>query len=348
MSRTLDVSEQNVAKGHLDRRAFVRGGVLASLAWLVARPTLKRAAAKTAPRIIALQVTKVPLEPSASEWAAASASDISMDPQNITTPRIQEAGVKSLRARALYDAERVGILVEWTDANKQEEIGTVASFRDAVAIQFPSQPDKPIPYFGMGGPGTPVTIYQWKSDWQLGPKKDVDEAYPNMMSDVYPFSGVPAGKIPETSDYKEKGDVTYVTAWKAGNPLADLELQAKTSVEKLTAEGFGTAATAKQQDGQGKGEWANGAWRTVISLPRNQGGFTIADGQLLPLAFAAWDGSRQERNGRKAFSTWNELSIGGGGGLSPAVVGGIGAVAVAAVAGVAAAIWFRVRRRPAA
>ena len=75
-----------------------------------------------------------------------------------------------------------------------------------------------------------------------------------------------------------------------------------------------------------------------------------------------WDGSRDERNGQKAFSFWHDLSLGeapqpvtpavpageddSGGGVLVPLVGSLGGVAVAAVA---ALIGFRVwrgRRRP--
>lgn len=335
---------KTVDKGRIDRRSLLRGGAAVALGWLLARSVVKPVAAQQAvPRIVAVRVPQAPVDPAASEWASAQPVDVSMNPQNITTPRIQEAGVKSLRVRGLYDGDRLAVLAEWSDPNRETGLGTVASFRDAVAMQFPSHPDQATPYFGMGGPGTPVTIYQWKSDWQYAPKQDVDEAYPNMAVDVYPFSGVEAGRIPEATDYKEKGDLAYISAWKAGNALADLALQSTTSVEKLTAEGFGTAKTASKQDGQGNGVWERGAWKIVISAPRVQESFSMAEGQVLPLAFAAWDGSRKERNGRKAFSTWNEISFGAVGGLQPAVMGGIAVVAVAAMAGVAAALWIRLR-----
>jgi hypothetical protein len=80
------------------------------------------------------------------------------------------------------------------------------------------------------------------------------------------------------------------------------------------------------------------------------------------LALALWDGSRSERNGQKAFSQWQEMSLGapvaavaptaeapkvpteaeeGGGSVLAPVLGGVlGAAALA----VAAVIGLRMRR----
>jgi complex iron-sulfur molybdoenzyme family reductase subunit gamma len=47
----------------------------------------------------------------------------------------------------------------------------------------------------------------------------------------------------------------------------------------------------------------------VISFPRSQEQFTFEPGKTIPLAFAAWDGAKDERGGEKAISTWYFLSL---------------------------------------
>ena len=331
-------------KMRIGRRAFIRGALMVGLAFVFARGLPRLAQAQTVPRVVAARVNRVPADPSAAEWSSAKVTTISMNPQTITIPRITEAGVKSLQVRALFDSERFGLLAEWVDPERNVGIGSVASFRDAFAFQFPSDLNQPKPSFAMGQPGNAVTIYQWKSDWQFASKYDVDEQYPNMEADHYPFSGVPAGRIPEATDYKEKGDLTYVTAWKAGNLLADLAHQATTSVEKLTAEGFGTLKTSVEQDGEAQGVMDQGLWRVVIAVPRVQKAFTLEQGQVLPLGFAVWDGSRGERNGRKAFSLWNELTLGESERISNTTLVGAAGAALALATGVAVVIWLRIRR----
>ena len=122
----------------------------------------------------------------------------------------------------------------------------------------------------------------------------------------------------------------------------------------MKAEGFGTIEPHETQDAQGKGAWRNGAWRIVISMPRHQEKFNFEEGVQIPLAFAIWDGSRDERNGQKAFSQWQSTQLGasaipqppaeeaeGDGGILGPLAGGI--VGIIAVAG-AAIIGLRMRR----
>ncbi|MFQ5933816.1 MAG: ethylbenzene dehydrogenase-related protein, partial [Dehalococcoidia bacterium] len=247
-----------------------------------------------------------------SLWQSSDMLEVPMAPKAVVKPRTYEAGVKEVRARALYDQERLAFLLEWSDAGREVSIGGVDSFRDAVAVEFPSEPANTTPYFGMGELNNPVTIYHWKADWQFARDYDVDEEFPGMAVDWYPFSGRGPGEIPQASDYgKEGADRVFHTSWWAGSTLADPVLQARTPVEKLQAEGFGTIRPVEShtQDGLGKGVWKDGGWRTVISIPRTQEKFSFERGTTVPVAFAGWDGASGERGGEKAISTWYFLSL---------------------------------------
>ena len=331
------------------RRYALMGGAAAALAW-ASRPALKSASAQeAAPAIVATKVSQVPTEPGDAAWAQAKSAIVTLAPQNIALPRVTEAGAKSINVRALYDSDRMALLLEWADAHKDVELGTVLQYRDGMAVQLPEGPETPPPSFTMGQAGRAVTIYHWKSDWQLGRLYDVDEAHPNMYFDLYQFSGVPAGTMPEAIDYLTKGRKEYLTAAAAGNALADPRAQETIGpVQKMRAEGFGTIEPAPTQDGAGKGVFQDGGWRIVMSLPRKQANYTLEEGAVVPLAFAVWDGSRNERNGQKAYSLWNTMSVGeprteaapGSRYLVPA----LGAAAGVIVAGAAAVIGLRMRR----
>ena len=88
-------------------------------------------------------------------------------------------------------------------------------------------------------------------------------------------------------------------------------MHARTSVEKLLAEGFGTIGSVglDGQDAVGAGVWKDGGWTVVISVPRVQEQFAFELGLTFPLAFATWDGSNSERGGEKAVSTWYFLTL---------------------------------------
>jgi hypothetical protein len=293
------------------RRALLRtmlaGGALAASAAL-ARPT--RAQEKAS--LLAKRVDKVPQTVDDPVWQGADALNVPLAPQVVVKPRTFEIGIKAILVRALYDAERIAFRLEWQDARSDTDIGAVAASRDAVALQFPANPADGIPFFGMGEPNKPVTIYQWKADWLFGRDRDVSRTFPNMAADAYPFSGRGPGEIPELGDYgKGDGDKTFHTSWWAGNSLGDPEAQARTPVEKLAAAGFGsvTPAGADRQDALGHGAWKDGAWRALISIPRGQDSFAFAPRMTVPFAFAAWDGAKGERGGQKGVSTWYFVSL---------------------------------------
>ncbi len=300
----------NAGKVRVSRRSMMIGAsaaIVGGLFW----PFTRIVSAQKA-TLIAKQVDRAPNDPEDNLWGTADTLTVPMAPQAVVKPRAYEVGVETIKTRALYDEERLVFLLEWDDPKREVSIGGVDSFRDAVAVQFPSELAKGIPYFGMGELKNPVTIYHWKADWQFASDHDANEEFPNMAVDWYPYSGREAGEIAEAADYgKEGADRVFHTSWWVGSTLGDPDLQARTPVEKLTSEGFGTVKPVdiEKQDGSGRGVWNGGTWKTVISIPRTQERFSFQRGEITPVAFAAWDGARRERGGEKAISTWYFLSL---------------------------------------
>ena len=328
----------------MNRRAMLAAALAAALGGLFS-PAVKPASAAEKATLIAKEVDQVPEDPEDGLWAKADLLEVPLAPQAVVKPRTYENGVKSIRVRALYDGERLALLLEWRAGSRGAGIGSADSFQDAVAVAFPSDPAKRTPYFGMGEPNNPVTIYQWKAGWQFGSDYDVDEHFPNMAVDWYPFTGRGPREIAQASDYGREGaEKVFLTSWWAGSTLADPALQARTSVEKLTAEGFGTLASVEmeKQDGLGQGVWKDGVWTTLLSIPRAQERFSFSRGRTIPIAFAAWDGSRRERGGEKGISTWYFLSLEQP--VGPfALVSPILVVAGAAIAQIVGLRWLRRR-----
>ena len=298
-----------------DIRLLRRGVLLAPLAGAAAAvfgAGTRPAQAQEKASLIAKSVGRVPDTLDDPAWQQTDVLPVPLAPQAVVKPRLYKTGVTSLTVRALYDGEHLAVLLEWADTRADAEFAGVADFRDAVALEFPANPADGIPYFAMGEPGKPVTIYQWKADWQYGSQFDVSHRFPDMSNDWYPFSGRPAGEIAEIADYRRDGaEKVFLTSWSAGSLLGDPDLQAKTSVEKLQAEGFGTLTPveAAAQDAVGHGASKDGLWQVLVTIPRAQGGFVLEPGMTLPLAFAVWDGSSNERGGEKAVSTWYFMSL---------------------------------------
>ena len=295
----------------LDRRSVLVAPVAVGLAWLL-RPHKGAYAAGQKATLLAKAVERVPEDPEDALWQQADLLNVPLAPQAVVKPRTFDAGIKAVAARVLYDEHRLALLLSWRDANENLVIGGTRAYRDAVAVEFPADPSAGIPYFGMGELNKPVSIYHWKADWQFARDGDENDLYPDMAVDWYPFSGRAPGDIPEAAHYGAGGgDKAFHTSWWTGNTLADVQLQARTAVEKLEAEGFGTLGSVPpdRQDGFGKGVWKDGMWKVVIAFPRAQERFVFEQGMTVPIAFAAWDGSKRERGGEKGISTWYFLSL---------------------------------------
>ena len=83
--------------------------------------------------------------------------------------------------------------------------------------------------------------------------------------------------------------------------------------QNIVAGGIGTPQISPDaQNIQRYQGWASGRWTVIVSRPMagasvNQ--VTLTRGSSYRVAFANWDGAGLNRNGRKAFSNWNTLTI---------------------------------------
>ncbi|MCB0033175.1 MAG: hypothetical protein KDE51_04120 [Anaerolineales bacterium] len=256
----------------------------------------------------------LPLEDVASAmWDEATAVSVPLSAQIVAKPMFPEANVKAVDVRALYNDEQIAFLVEWEDETMDETAVRVQDFADAVALQFPLVEGQP--FFCMGQQGGNVNIWHWKADWQAGMtvRQDVNSVYPDMYVDGYAFADEEAGAAAPLSSYE---DSNYVPAMAADNLFASATYASP--VEDLIAGSFGslTSQPADMQNVQGHGEYANGKWR--VTFVRELMAITGDDaqfenGQVYSVAFAAWDGANEERNGQKSTSQWVSLQLGGTG-----------------------------------
>ncbi len=256
----------------------------------------------------------LPLDDVASTmWEEATAVSVPLSAQIVARPMFPDANVKAVDVRALYNDEQIAFLVEWEDETMDDTAVRVQDFADAVAIQFPLVEGQP--FFCMGQQGGNVNIWHWKADWQAGTtaRQDVDSVYPDMYVDGYAFADEEAGAAAPVSSYE---DMNYVPAMAADNLFASASYASP--VEDLIAGSFGslTSQPADMQNVQGHGEYADGKWR--VTFVRDLTAVTGDDvqfdqGQVYSVAFAAWDGANEERNGQKSTSQWVSLQLGGTG-----------------------------------
>jgi hypothetical protein len=236
-------------------------------------------------------------DPAAALWDDATAVDVPLSGQAVLAPMNPDASVSSMRVRSVNNGAWIAFLLEWEDPSKDVG-GGVLDFKDSAAIQFPSHEGEPFACMGQSG-GT-VEILNWRADFQQDIETGLPNAkdiYPNMWTSIYPGDDSPQ---------------TFLTGQGAGNPMSLADRT--TPVEDLVAGGAGTLTSQAHNDAVGWAEWNDGTWKAVIGRPMT----TVDDedaqfegGLETSVALAAWDGGRDEVNGKKSVSTWLTLKIGG-------------------------------------
>lgn len=306
MSQSAETSETTRPEARTSRRAFLAGGLAGGAAVglaVAAGCTTDRV--RTAREVVAVPTNEVPVDPNAPAWTFAPVTRVALDGQTTAPPVRPKPSLPWVEVRALYDRERVGFRVSWEAPRPSHlAIGT-DRFRDACAVLLAPDPDNAALRF-MGTAETRVTILHWKADWQ----RDVDfgrqglkAAFPNAAADYYP--PMPAGSAARVTlaEYRRAGATEWEPGLHVGNPLS---AERRTSpVEKLHAQGFGTAATAADQDADGRGVWAGGRWHVVLRAPRRPSGAgepALDPDQARGMAVAVWMGAAGDRGGRKSPS----------------------------------------------
>ncbi|HLF18706.1 MAG TPA: c-type cytochrome [Candidatus Omnitrophota bacterium] len=249
-------------------------------------------------------------DPLWEEWSKIEPISIGLTPLWWRDERIEKVDVK-----VVYNQDKMAIYLSWNDPIQDDDVVAMQAFSDGAALQFSMKKDPP--FFGMGNPQDSVYMWHWKSGWQntTDGRKDIESRYPNIGTDWY--SSDKHYQHGEEFDPKESSakyhDPQFLTAWGAGNPVADVE---KTeNAEQAVAAGQGTykAYPAAATDVDANGVWKDGRWHVVFvrSLKvSNKKDLQLDRANTVSIAFAIWDGSAHDRNGQKSVSIWNELVIG--------------------------------------
>ena len=258
----------------------------------------------------------LPAGPADPGWNAARPVYVAMTPLWWDPQRIE-----GLVVQALHSDKELALRLSWLDATRDDRAVRVDEFRDGVAVQFSLSSDPPF-YMGDRRDHGGVNIWMWKADRQKNIEsgyQDSDAAFPNSAVDMYPECPI-RSKDMSLVDWPH-GQVTqhdpqFITAWGAGNLVADPTL--KTPVECLTARGPGTLAgkPANVQVVQGQAVHEHGVWTVQMQrgllLPHEHGEADEREfkpGDYLPVSFAVWDGSSGDRDGKKNISIWQKLVI---------------------------------------
>ena len=284
----------------LSRRLSRLTVITAALALLVAAALTiadrRLAASQTVTLVAARSEEAVPLDdPSAGVWKRSIPIEVPLSAQRTVPP--MGGGAHTVTVRALHDGKRLYVRVEWSDDTRNMATSSVTAFSDAAAIEFPVTAGAQVPSFCMGNPDAPVNIWNWKAAWQAdverGGPANIQDVHPNMQVDLYPF---------ENED-------TFFPPRVAGNVPA--RVNRTSPIDNLLAGSFGTLTAAQDQMVLGVGKWHDGKWRVVFARDLSvTGDYTqFKPGETTNIAFAVWDGAKNERDGIKSVSQFVTLDV---------------------------------------
>ena len=258
--------------------------------------------------IVAARVSDLPSHPDGSQWNRATPVNLHLMPLWWRAERPEE-----LTVRALHDGRSLALLLAWSDATDDHTAMRVQDFRDAVAVELSVDSDPP--FFAMGEKGRFVNVWMWKSERQadLEPAfQDLDKVYPNIGIDSYPNLMRSPLEQPARGALTLESDPTFVTGWGAGNVVSDPTR--KSAAEDLVAQGFGTLRARPDAGGDllARGVYATGTYRVMFRRTlkvEGDGAARLVPGGAVPVAFAVWNGSAGDRNGKKSVTIWQELRL---------------------------------------
>lgn len=235
----------------------------------------------------------VSLDPFDAAWSKVEGVEIQLMPQALAPPGGGGAVGKVL-VKALQSRHDLYFRLEWEDKAVDDYPAKAEGFSDAVALQFPAQPEA-IPSPLMGDKDGAVVIWRWSASAQ----KDHDAGYrsaaaghPRTYAEIYPYAD----------------DATFRAGEKAGNIVS--QRRRASPVENLAARGFGTLTPTDDQPVEGKGVWKKGRWHAVMRRAM-AGTPAFLPGSRLVFAAAVWDGGAGERNGMKSVCLWRTLALPG-------------------------------------
>jgi mono/diheme cytochrome c family protein len=258
--------------------------------------------------VVAVRRKHIPDHPDSAEWRGAEPVEV------VTMPLWwRDDFAQRVTVRALHDGKNIVIQLTWPDATNDHTAIRPQDFRDAAAVQMTAATAPP--FIGMGEPGKPVNIWMWKSERQADLEtafQDLETVYPNIGTDSYPNLMNSPLEQPMRHALTLESDPTFVTGWGAGNIVSDPTY--RRSAESLEAHGFGSLKVRPlvDQNVGAEGIYGSSAYSVTFKRPLQPKGsdkLALKPGATYSVAFAVWDGSAGDRDGKKCVTIWHELKL---------------------------------------
>lgn len=216
-----------------------------------------------------------------------------------------------LEVRALHDGTNLSFLLSWKDITNDQHAATSSAFEDAVALEIYRGDAEP--FLGMGVKKTNLDVWMWDADRQN--RVGIDKINPNIVVDNYPFSE----RFSRTAEYQRPATKTSAQpkisspAKASGNPI--VPGKGVSAGSSLITGGPGTVKFRPpiNQTVKANGVWKNHRWNVVMTrslkVANPDGGFSLQPGAKISVAFAVWNGSQKDRDGKKLITIWQDFVL---------------------------------------
>lgn len=257
-------------------------------------------------RIVVQRANTLPIEPNSDEWSRIEGTWINMTPL-----WWRDGADPGLEVQAVHDGEQIAFRLSWRDSTPDEHTARSEAFEDAVALELYRGDAEP--FLGMGDPASPIDVWFWDAD-RADPAYTVENAYPNTVVDLYPFSET----VVETPEYDRPGaklaqqPPISLPALATGNQIVPGGAATGGSNLAVAGPGSVTFRVPKNQAVKTQSVWDEGRWSVVLVRPlaaAAEAGVSLEPGASASVAFAVWDGSHHDRNGQKLITIWQDLEL---------------------------------------
>ena len=241
------------------------------------------------------------VSPESDIWEDATFSNVVLYPQTAISFNDKKSielnknnGAKTAKVAALFNDKEIAVAIMWKDATNDVFQGdTTDTYADGVAMQFAktTNPAK-LPYIGMGSEGREVAIYLQKAQY------NTFEPNGNGNVDLQVSRN-------QTNHYDQFGskDLTDFDTKVANAGSDDYERVFVSAGFRSMTEVRGTESKSNMKISR-----TDDGWMATLVRPIKDG---LADlSKSFPVAFATWDGAKNNRNGLKLLSGWNAVTLG--------------------------------------
>lgn len=250
----------------------------------------------------AQRVVTLPSDPADPLWERVPVHVAQLLPQDVVEPRQLEATTAEVEAQAVTDGTRVVFRMTWAAPSRSDRTGP-AQFSDACAVQLPADAATVLPNPMMGEAEQTVEISYWRAAWQAtvdGRPEELATLYPNAKVDHYPFE---AASLAPGSTEQVAMAKRFAPALAVGNAMAGPRDR---PVQDLVGTGPGTLRPRSEALSTGSGKATPAGWAVIIERPLPK---ALRAGGRSQVAFAVWQGARQDVGARKMRTGWIPLAV---------------------------------------